>query len=179
MGVGYVIGPAIASIMFAGGVLSWLVLLPLLSILGEYINVPFPPIHPNYANNPRPACRFSSGNGGRPDVEPYIRYIGGRRPGGRLITLGRTLPTIIASAARAEGFGAASGARAPCEQSATSDDVVLVGSLLLAVFLGSLRRCRCREFPGGDSRHRLRFPVRHRCPHASRGSRYLVDPFPG
>ena len=38
--------------MFAGGVLSWLVLLPLLSILGQYITVPFPPIHPNFANNP-------------------------------------------------------------------------------------------------------------------------------
>ena len=34
MGVGYVIGPRIAGAMFAGGVLSWLVLLPLLSILG-------------------------------------------------------------------------------------------------------------------------------------------------
>ena len=31
MGVGYVIGPRIAGVMFAGGVLSWLVLLPLLS----------------------------------------------------------------------------------------------------------------------------------------------------
>ncbi len=38
--------------MFAGGVLSWLVLLPLLSILGQYITEPFPPIHPNFAVNP-------------------------------------------------------------------------------------------------------------------------------
>src|SRR5438046_6731253 len=52
MGVGYVIGPRIAGTMFAGGVLSWLVLLPLLTILGEYIRVPFPPIPPNFANNP-------------------------------------------------------------------------------------------------------------------------------
>src|ERR1041385_8421750 len=44
MGVGYVIGPRIAGTMFAGGVLSWLVLLPLLTILGKYIPVPFPPI---------------------------------------------------------------------------------------------------------------------------------------
>ena len=35
LGVGYVIGPRIAGTMFAGGVLSWLVLLPLLSILGQ------------------------------------------------------------------------------------------------------------------------------------------------
>src|SRR5690242_18620633 len=52
LGVGYVIGPRIAGTMFAGGVLSWLVLLPLLTILGAYIPVPFPPIHPNFANNP-------------------------------------------------------------------------------------------------------------------------------
>src|SRR5437773_2203244 len=52
LGVGYVIGPRIAATMFAGGVLSRLVLLPLLSILGAYIPVPFPPIHPNFANNP-------------------------------------------------------------------------------------------------------------------------------
>ena len=44
MGVGYVIGPRIAGVMFAGGVLSWLVLLPLLSILGSYMTVPFPPV---------------------------------------------------------------------------------------------------------------------------------------
>src|SRR2546427_564389 len=43
MGVGYVIGPRIAGVMFAGGVLSWMVLLPLLSILGNYMPGPFPP----------------------------------------------------------------------------------------------------------------------------------------
>src|SRR4249920_19235 len=58
MGVGYVIGPRIASTMFAGGVLSWLVLLPLLTILGAYITVPFPPIHPNFANNPATGMPF-------------------------------------------------------------------------------------------------------------------------
>src|SRR6186713_1373346 len=58
LGVGYVIGPRIAGTMFAGGVLSWLVLLPLLTILGAYIQVPFPPIHPNYANNPATGAAF-------------------------------------------------------------------------------------------------------------------------
>src|SRR5256712_6843420 len=58
LGVGYVIGPRIAGTMFAGGVLSWLVLLPLLSILGAYITVPFPPIHPNFANNPATGMPF-------------------------------------------------------------------------------------------------------------------------
>ena len=44
LGVGYVIGPRIAGVMFAGGVLSWLVLLPLLSYLGNFMTVPLPPV---------------------------------------------------------------------------------------------------------------------------------------
>src|SRR5688500_12595332 len=47
MGVGYVIGPSTAVVMSAGGVLSWLVLLPLLSIMGNYMTVPFPPAPPS------------------------------------------------------------------------------------------------------------------------------------
>src|SRR3989475_1934477 len=58
MGVGYVIGPRIAGTMFAGGVLSWLVLLPLLTVLCAYIPVPFPPIHPHFANNPATRMPF-------------------------------------------------------------------------------------------------------------------------
>src|SRR4051794_245582 len=44
VGVGCVFGPGIAGVMFAGGVLWGLVLLPLLSIRGNYITVPFPPV---------------------------------------------------------------------------------------------------------------------------------------
>ena len=52
LGVGYVIGPRIAGTMFAGGVLSWLVLLPLLSILGNYITGPAAAGHPNRPSGP-------------------------------------------------------------------------------------------------------------------------------
>src|ERR1700692_1420217 len=77
MGVGYVIGPRIAGTMFAGGVLSWLVFLPLLSILGAYIPVPFPPIHPNYANNPATGMPFKISEMSAPQLwSAYIRYIG-------------------------------------------------------------------------------------------------------
>src|SRR5215470_13794952 len=139
MGVGYVIGPRIASIMFAGGVLSWLVLLPLLTILGEYINVPFPPIHPNYANNPATGMPFLIKEMAAGQMwSAYIRYIGaGAVLAAGLITLGRTLPTIIASAREGlKDFGAgASGAvRARTERDLPTV-FVLVGSLLLAIFL--------------------------------------------
>jgi putative OPT family oligopeptide transporter len=138
MGVGYVIGPRIAGIMFAGGVLSWLMLLPLLTIFGNYISVPFPPIHPNYALNPATGMPFLIKEMGPGQIwSAYIRYIGaGAVLAAGLITLARTLPTIIASAREGlKGFGAAGGAA----QLRTERDIpmifVLVGSLLLAVFL--------------------------------------------
>jgi putative OPT family oligopeptide transporter len=139
LGVGYVIGPRIAGTMFAGGVLSWLVLLPLLSILGAFITEPFPPIHPNFANNP---------DTGRPflisEMSPgqlwsaYIRYIGaGAVLASGLITLSRTIPTIIASARGS--FRDLKAGAAAATQLRTEHDipmwVVLGGSVLLAIFL--------------------------------------------
>jgi putative OPT family oligopeptide transporter len=139
LGVGYVIGPRIAATMFAGGVLSWLVLLPLLSILGSYINVPLPPIHPNFANNPATGMPFLLSEMTPGQIwSAYIRYIGaGAVLAAGLITLARTLPTIVASAR--EGLkdfnaGAGQGERLRTERDLPTI-VVLGGSLLLAVFL--------------------------------------------
>ena len=112
MGVGYVIGPRIAGTMFAGGVLSWLVLLPLLSILGAAIPVPFPPIHPNFANNPATGQPFLISEMSPGQIwSAYIRYIGaGAVLAAGLITLARTLPTIIASARDGlKGIGSGAG----------------------------------------------------------------------
>ena len=138
MGVGYVIGPRIAGTMFAGGVLSWLVLLPLLSLLGAAVTTPFPPIHPNFANNPATGLPFLISEMSPGQIwSAYIRYIGaGAVLAAGLITLTRTLPTIIASAREGlKGFGAgAAGAQLRTERDVPIM-VVLVGSLLLAVFL--------------------------------------------
>jgi putative OPT family oligopeptide transporter len=139
MGVGYVIGPRIAGTMFAGGVLSWLVLLPLLSILGAYIPVPFPPIHPNFANNPATGAAFKISEMSPPQLwSAYIRYIGaGAVLAAGLITLGRTLPTIVASAREGlKDFGAGSGMETRLRTERDIPTVfVLGGSLLLAIFL--------------------------------------------
>ncbi len=130
MGVGYVIGPRIAGVMFAGGVLSWLVLLPLLSILGNYMTVPFPPV-------PASGLRINQMTAGQL-WSAYIRYTGaGAVLAAGLITLARTLPTIVASFKESvKDFGGGQGAVARLR---TERDmpltVVLVGSLLLALFL--------------------------------------------
>src|SRR5581483_7695413 len=138
MGVGYVIGPRIAGTMFAGGVLSWLVLLPLLTILGNYIPVPFPPIHPNFANNPATGRAFLISEMSAAQLwSAYIRYIGaGAVLAAGLITLGRTLPTIVSSAREGlKDFGAGGGAARIRTERDIPTVFVLVGSLLLAIFL--------------------------------------------
>jgi len=138
LGVGYVIGPRIAGEMFAGGVLSWLVLLPLLSIAGQYITVPFPPIHPNFANNPATGQPFLISEMSPAQIwSAYIRYIGaGAVLAGGLITLSRTIPTIVSSAIEGlksiGGGGAGAGLRTERE---IPMSVVLIGTLLLALFL--------------------------------------------
>jgi putative OPT family oligopeptide transporter len=139
LGVGYVIGPAIAGTMFAGGVFSWLVLLPLLTILGAYINVPFPPIHPNYANNPATGQPFLISEMAPAQLwSAYIRYIGaGAVLASGLITLGRTIPTIVSSA-RESLRDLSAGSGGPARLRTERDipmTVVIGGSLLLAVFL--------------------------------------------
>src|SRR5215831_464568 len=130
MGVGYVIGPRIAGVMFAGGVLSWLVLLPLLTILGNYMTVPFPPI---------PASgKMIKEMSAQQLWSAYIRYTGaGAVLAAGLITLARTIPTIISSFRDSvKDFGAGKGSGG---QTRTERDIpatfVLVGSLALAVFL--------------------------------------------
>ncbi|MGH8311589.1 MAG: OPT/YSL family transporter, partial [Steroidobacteraceae bacterium] len=130
MGVGYVIGPRIAGVMFAGGVLSWLVLLPLLSYLGNFMTVPLPPV-------PASGLRIDQMSAGQL-WSAYIRYTGaGAVLAAGLITLARTIPTIVTSFRESvKDFGAAAGAAA---RARTERDmplsVVLGGSLLLAAFL--------------------------------------------
>jgi len=130
MGVGYVIGPRIAGVMFAGGVLSWLVLLPLLTILGNYMTVPFPPV-------PASGLRIDQMSA-RQLWSAYIRYTGaGAVLAAGLITLARTLPTIIGSFRESvRDFGAVAG---PGGKLRTERDmpisIVLVGSVLVALFL--------------------------------------------
>jgi putative OPT family oligopeptide transporter len=130
MGVGYVIGPRIAGVMFAGGVLSWLVLLPLLSIMGNYMTVPFPPV-------PASGLRIDQMTPGQL-WSAYIRYTGaGAVLAAGLITLGRTIPTIISSFRESvkdlrAGTGGAGQTRTERDIPMT---VVLLGTLALAIFL--------------------------------------------
>jgi putative OPT family oligopeptide transporter len=140
LGVGYVIGPRIAGTMFAGGVLSWLVLLPLLSLLGRLLTEPLAPIHPNFANNPATGRPFLLSEMAPGQIwSAYIRYIGaGAVLASGLLTLARTIPTIVASA-RGSFKDLGAGGAGNGKQLRTERDipmaVVLGGSLALGLFL--------------------------------------------
>jgi putative OPT family oligopeptide transporter len=130
MGVGYVIGPRIAGVMFAGGVLSWLVLLPLFTILGEFINVPFPPV-------PASGLMLKEMTAGQM-WSAYIRYTGaGAVLAAGIITLARTLPTIVSSFR--DSVKDLRGGAGPATQARTERDTpmlfVVGGTLALALFL--------------------------------------------
>jgi putative OPT family oligopeptide transporter len=130
MGVGYVIGPRIAGVMFAGGVLSWLVLLPLLSYLGNYLPVPLPPVPASGLRiDQMSAQQIWSG---------YIRYTGaGAVLAAGIITLIRTIPTIVSSfrdSVKDFGAGASGKAKLRTERDIPLN-VVLIGSVVLAFIL--------------------------------------------
>ena len=87
LGVGYIIGTRIAGTMFAGGVLSWLVLIPLIKFFGAQLPEAIYPGTIRIAEM-APTEIWSS----------YIRYIGaGAVTMAGIITLARTFPTIVSA----------------------------------------------------------------------------------
>ncbi|HEX8186128.1 MAG TPA: oligopeptide transporter, OPT family, partial [Blastocatellia bacterium] len=84
LGVGYIIGPRIASIMCAGGVLAYLVLIPLIKFFGEKMTTIL-----------APGDKLISQMGPSDIRSAYILYIGaGAVAAGGIISLFKSLPTI-------------------------------------------------------------------------------------
>jgi putative OPT family oligopeptide transporter len=84
LGVGYIIGPRIASIMCAGGVLSYLLLIPMIKFFGDPLGAPIAP-------GTVPIAEM-----GPNDVRgAYVLYIGaGAVAAGGLFSMIQSLPTI-------------------------------------------------------------------------------------
>src|ERR1700680_677679 len=85
LGVGYIIGPRVSGIIFAGGVFSWLVLMPLIYFFGKALPNPiYPGTIPIAAMGPSQLW------------STYIRPMGaGAVAAAGLITLLKTMPTIV------------------------------------------------------------------------------------
>ncbi len=128
LGVGYIIGPRVAGVIFAGGVFSWLVLMPLIYFFGK--DLP----HPVY-----PGTIPIAQMGPSQLWSTYIRPMGaGAVAAAGLITLLKTMPTIM-NALTAGFRNMRPGAQEKKKTLRTEDDlsmsVVVIGSFLLIVIM--------------------------------------------
>ena len=123
MSVGYICGARISSYMFAGGVLSWLVLIPILVFSG--------------GSDASPVVEAFNEGGASGVWSSYIRYIGaGALAAGGIISLCKSLPTIVKTFAGAmksmKGAGAVSNDR-------TAQDInlkiVVIGIVVLTLLI--------------------------------------------
>ncbi|HTC76183.1 MAG TPA: oligopeptide transporter, OPT family [Edaphobacter sp.] len=128
LGVGYIIGIRVAAIMLAGGVFSWLVLMPAIYFFGSHLSTP---LYPGTVL----ITQMSPSDLWRTYVRPM--GAGGVAAAG-LITLLRTLPTIFG--ALTQGFKkTGTGKSASAQPSRIEHDlppiVVFGGSLLLILLM--------------------------------------------
>ena len=153
MGVGYIIGPKIAGVLVAGGVLSWFVFTPLLASLlndnGDIIAAQL--VKLGYLKD----VATAGGPGGWDPAthgfadwstaiyRAYIRQIGaGAVAAGGFITLIKTIPTIISSFKGSIGSlkkdGITAEANVPRTERDLSMKVVGIGSLILILVIALL-----------------------------------------
>jgi putative OPT family oligopeptide transporter len=131
LGVGYIIGPRTASTMMAGGVLAYLVLIPLIAFFGEGVNVPIFPSIKALIRDMAPSEIRSK----------YVLYIGaGAVATGGFVSLGRAMPTIVkAFRAGIKNFSLGKKTGAAAEVPRTAQDlpfsVVIFGSLSVLVLI--------------------------------------------
>jgi OPT family oligopeptide transporter len=150
LGVGYIIGPRIAGVLVAGGVLAWLGMIPLITVLTPPDRIAAQLVKLGYL-----ASLGTPGGPGGWDpathtfasaasavYRAYVRQIGaGAVAAGGFITLLKTLPTIVSSfrqsvaSLRRREAGAAQVVRTERDLPIT---VVLVGSLVLVLVIAVL-----------------------------------------
>jgi putative OPT family oligopeptide transporter len=138
LGVGYIIGPRIAGIMVSGSVLSWLALIPLLSILVPEATIKTDLLKLGFTQgwmdaNPHSAWVYRA----------YIRYIGaGAVAMAGMMTLLRTMPTIYSSirdSVRELRAGVGSGGTLRTERDLPIS-YVAIGSALMALLIPVIQK---------------------------------------
>lgn len=124
VGVGYICGLKISAYIFAGGVLGWFVLIPLITLFGDGSIIA--PVVDKTVNELGSSGIWSN----------YIRYIGaGAVAAGGIISLFKSLPTIVKTFSKAvKGFG-----HSESSELRTAKDlpmpVVLIGVLIMTVII--------------------------------------------
>jgi putative OPT family oligopeptide transporter len=129
LGVGYIIGARVAAVMLAGGVVSWLVVMPAIVFFGKHLTTPvYPGVVP--ISQMTPSDLWST----------YVRPMGaGAVAASGLITLLRTAPTIVSALSAGFAKMGRDRARAVEVPSRVEHDmpmsVVAGGSLLLVLLM--------------------------------------------
>lgn len=124
MGVGFIIGPRAAFTMFAGSILSWLVLMPLISYFGSGLTTPVFPATTPISEMDHWAL-----------WSKYIRYIGaGGVAVGGMFSLLKSMPTIISSF-KASMSGLTKGGAATAEDSLRTQKDMPVMSILIGTVI--------------------------------------------
>ncbi len=83
MGVGYLVGPRISSVLFAGGALGWLILIPLIKLFGTGTEIIYPSEIPIFQMTADDVWSF------------YIRYIGvGAVAAGGIFSIFKIIPVL-------------------------------------------------------------------------------------
>lgn len=129
LGVGFIVGPKIASYMLSGAVLGWLVLIPLITHLGQFIpDIIYPAL--------KPLSQL-----GYWDIwNNYIKYIGaGAVAFGGILSLIKSLPLIVRTFKEAldglkDSAGVTSTIRTDQDMSVK---VALIGIVLIVIFIGT------------------------------------------
>ncbi|MBV8205790.1 MAG: oligopeptide transporter, OPT family [Acidobacteria bacterium] len=129
LGVGYIIGPRIAGVIFSGGVFAWLVVMPAIKFFAGSAVV-YPGTIP--VSQMSPEQLWGS----------YIRPMGaGAVAAAGLITLLKTMPTIIA-ALRAGAGDLAKGASETASRRRTDDDIAMkwavAGAALVLIMMWAM-----------------------------------------
>jgi OPT family oligopeptide transporter len=149
LGVGYIVGPQIAGVLVAGGVLAWLGLIPLLASLVPADTIAAQLVKLGYLTDVATAggpggwdpAAHAFGDTARAIYHAYVRQIGaGAVAAGGFITLLKTLPTIVSSfqgslASLREGAGTAAQKRTERDLPMT---LVLAGSAGLIAVMAAL-----------------------------------------
>ncbi len=128
MSVGYICGPRISSYMFAGGLLSWMVIIPLIVLFGSEIV-----LYPGTA----PIGEMFESGGASAVWSSYIRYIGaGALAAGGIMSLIKSLPLIAKTFADAmksiSGRGAISNERTARDM---NFKIVIIAILILTLLV--------------------------------------------
>lgn len=129
MSVGYICGFRISSYMFAGGVLSWLVLIPLIVMFGGDAVI--------YPGTDQSILQIFEAEGASGIWSNYIRYIGaGALAAGGIISLIKSLPLIIRTFKDAlKGMGSGTGASNLRTEQDISMKIVLASIAVLTLLI--------------------------------------------